>query len=308
MSNAKLIAIMGATATGKTGVAVALAPKFGGEIVSMDSRQVYRGLDIGTAKPTEKERAAAPHHLIDIFDCDQVISAGRHVELARAATKRIRGAGGVPFLVGGTGMYFRAFFDGLIDIQIPDEDLARLREGFNDRTTDDLYAELKIEDAERAGQLSPNDRVRIMRALELIAWTGRPVTDLYAEQREKKGAAEDVLKIVLTLPREQRRERIAQRTHEMFDLGWEDEVRGLMAAGHRLDEPGMKSLGYQEIAAAIDSGGVTVETVESVIVATQQYAKRQQTFFRSERDAIWVNVDDDDSRESIASKIGEYLD
>jgi len=280
---------MGATATGKSSVAIALAREFDGEIVSMDSRQVYRGLDIGTGKVTPEERALVPHHLIDILGPEEAGSAGRHAAAAREAIARIDAAGRLPFLVGGTGLYFRALFQGLADVSIPSAELRRLRGEMEGRTTADLFRELSERDPERAAQLSPNDRLRITRALEIIAHSGRPVSEIYAERHEQ-GDGLDPVKFVLTMPRAQLRERVADRTRELFAAGWVDEVRRLVAAGVSRDAPAMHSLGYGEIAEALERGDSFESVVEAVTTATQRYAKRQETFFRGEAAAVWVDV------------------
>jgi len=286
----RVFAIMGATATGKTGAAVSLCEQLGGEIVSMDSRQVYRRMDIGTGKPGPDELARARHHLIDMLDPHEQGSAGRHAAMAAAAIDDIAARGHLPFLVGGTGLYFRALFGGLLDVVIPPEALDGIRASLRERDTGTLYEELRLADPARAEELSPNDRVRISRALELMAWTGRAVSDLYAEQKQEADRF-DVVRVVLTLPRALLRGRIAGRTRAMFDAGWPDEVRALIDAGVATDAPGMQSLGYAEIARALIDGRPAAEVLDDVITRTQQYAKRQETFFRGERDASWVDVD-----------------
>jgi len=285
----RVIAIMGATATGKTAAAVSLCEQLGGEIVSMDSRQVYRGMDIGTGKPSAGELDRARHHLIDILDPRERGSAGRHAAMAAAAIEDIASRGRVALLVGGTGLYFRALFGGLVDVVIPTDALEGIRDSQRDRDTASLYEELQLGDPDRAAELSPNDRVRISRALELMAWTGRPVSELYAEQK-RQGARYEAVSVVLTLPRALLRGRIATRTRSMFDAGWPHEVRGLLDAGVEPDAPGMLSLGYAEIARALIEGRSASGQVEDVITRTQQYAKRQETFFRGDPDAVWLDV------------------
>ena len=157
------IAIMGATATGKSEVAIRLAERFNGEIISMDSRQVYRGLDIGTAKVSRHDRSRVPHHLIDILDPEDRNSAGKHLALVREMSTAIAGRGKVIILAGGTGLYFRALFEGLIDAGIPEEELTSIRAELSSKSTNDLRAELERVDPERANQLSANDRIRIAR-------------------------------------------------------------------------------------------------------------------------------------------------
>ena len=285
----RVIAIMGATATGKTAAAISLCEQLGGEIVSMDSRQVYRGMDIGTGKPTTEELTRARHHLSDILDPPERGSAGRHAAMAASAIDDIAARGRVPFLTGGTGLYFRALFGGLIDVTIPSEALAGIRASHRDRDTGVLYEELRLADPARAAELSPNDRVRISRALELMAWTGRPVSELYAGQK-RQAPRYDTVSVVLTLPREHLRGRIAARARAMFGAGWPQEVEGLLEAGVEPDAPGMQSLGYGEIARALIEGRPAPSVLDDVITRTQQYAKRQETFFRGDPEAEWLDV------------------
>ncbi|HEX6791159.1 MAG TPA: tRNA (adenosine(37)-N6)-dimethylallyltransferase MiaA [Candidatus Krumholzibacteria bacterium] len=285
----RAVAIMGATATGKSALAISLAEAFDGEIISMDSRQAYRGLDIGTGKVSRDDRARVPHHLIDILDVSEYGSAGRHVVATETAIRDIAARGRVPILAGGTGLYFRALFGGLVAVVIPRDELEKIRSTFAGRETPELHAELARFDPARAATLSVNDRVRVTRALELIAYTGTPVSDLYAQPRT---GAEDVvyLKLVLSMPRALLRQRIAERTKQLFDAGWVDEVRGLLARQTPLDAPGMRSLGYGTIAAALVAGTDPQGCLGAVTTATHQYAKRQETFFRSEKDAVWIDV------------------
>jgi tRNA dimethylallyltransferase len=296
---------MGATATGKTALALALAERVGGEIVSMDSRQVYRGLDIGTGKPTPEERARSPHHLVDILDPREPTSAGTHARLAEGAVKDIAARGRAPLLVGGTGLYFRALLEGIVDVAIPAETLADIRAELSPRPTEALYAQLRAADPARAAALSPGDRVRISRALELIAWTGERASDLY--ERPRRTAPLSAIKFVLTMPRARLRETIAARTRAMFAAGWPEEVRALLAAGVPPEAPGMRSLGYAEIAAAIAAGGPAAEVEDAVITRTRQYAKRQETFFRAERDVQWVDVTQPGARSAAIAAAGAFL-
>jgi tRNA dimethylallyltransferase len=302
----RCVAVMGATATGKSALAMELAGEFHGEIVSMDSRQVYRGFDIGTAKPTPAERARVPHHLVDTLDPEAPSSAGRHAEAARVALAEIAARGRVPFLVGGTGLYFRALFHGLGPVAIPRAEQERIRAGFAGRSTGDLYADLRARDPERAAALSENDRVRIARSLEIIAYTGRPAS----EALRRSGPAPDgalYLKLVLTMPRGELRGRIAARTRTLFCAGWPAEVARLLAAGVPGDAPAMQSLGYAELAGAIGAGTDPAACLDLVVVRTQQYAKRQETFFRGERDAVWLDVAEDGAFRRARGLVAAFL-
>ena len=297
---------MGATATGKSRLGISIAEEFDGEIISMDSRQAYRGLDIGTGKVGAAERARAPHHLLDTLDIHETGSAGAHIAEAERLIREIAARGRLPVLVGGTGLYFRALFGGLVPVTIPREELTRIRASVAGRTTPDLYDELRRRDPARASALSPNDRVRITRALELITYTGLPVSELYAQPRTGGG---DIRyhKLVLTMPRAALRARIAERTRELFAAGWIDEVRGLLAQGVAPDAPGMQSLGYGMIAAALVRGGDARACLPGVITLTQQYAKRQETFFRSEKDAVWIDVSAGDASARAHAGIAAFL-
>jgi tRNA dimethylallyltransferase len=284
----RCIAILGATATGKSELAIGLAERIGGEIVSMDSRQVYRGMDIGTAKVMPAEQRGIPHHLIDILNPDETNSAGRHAGLARSAVDNIAARGRIPILAGGTGLYFRALFEGLADLGIDDTALAEVRKSFDGRSTGELYADLQRLDASRARRLSPADRMRITRALEVFLLTGRTMSDHFSRQEREEHF--EAVKLVLTMPRVDLRDKIARRTMKMFQAGWIDEVTGLLAAGYHSRSPGLNSLGYKEISGALEAGTNPRDELETIIMRTRQYGKRQETFFRQDSDAHWIDV------------------
>ena len=279
---------MGATATGKSDLAIRLAEEFGGEIISMDSRQVYRGFDIGTGKVSLADRRRVTHHLVDILDPHETSSAGSHLARADAVWGDVTGKGRTGFFVGGSGLYFRVLFRGIIEAPVSETEQKALRKDLSAAPTDELYEFLIGIDPERAETLSPRDRVRILRAIEIRQLTGTSHSDLIASQRGRRNW--QGLKIVLTLPRPLLRERITQRTREMYERGWVDEVRSLLARGVGRDAPAMGSLGYAVIARAILDGADPFSTLQTVVTLTHQYAKRQETFFRSERDAHWIDV------------------
>jgi len=306
LTSGHVVAIMGATATGKTKVAVQLAESLGGEIVSMDSRQVYRAFEIGTAKPSASDRRRIPHHLIDILDPSDIGNVGRHIRLVDSALQEIFAEKKMAFLVGGTGLYFRAYFDGLIDVDIPSDQLRAIRQELDKKTTSDLYLELTDVDSIRAAELSANDRVRISRALEVYRSTGKTHSKHLEMQPPPENRPPD-LRIVLTLPRAMLRERIAQRTREMFQAGWVEEVAGLIAKGLTLETPAMNSLGYRSIAQAILAGDDPYQMSDRVITLTHQYAKRQETFFRSLPDAHWIDVNDTKPVDNIKQLIAQWV-
>jgi len=299
---------MGATATGKSALGVHLALRFDGEVISMDSRQVYRGLDIGTGKVTSGEQGGIPHHLLDVLDPSEPGSAGRHADLALSAIDEIAARGRLPLLVGGTGLYFDAVFRPLIDVEIPPERIRVIRSGFGGLDTPELYGRLQQIDPARAEQLSPNDRVRITRALEVFLATGVPMSEHIEEQSSgDDGGNVRFLKLVLTMPRDELRQQVARRTRAMFDAGWVGEVRRLLESGCAPDSPGMQSLGYEEIAAAFASDANPAECEDGITTRTQQYAKRQETYFRGQKDAVWLDVTADDYPASAESLVGDFL-
>jgi tRNA dimethylallyltransferase len=302
----KCVAIMGATATGKSELGIELAQRLGGEIISMDSRQVYRGMDIGTGKVTREQRNLVPHHLLDILDPHQLNSAGQHAALARQAIVDISDRGITAFLAGGTGLYFDALYNPLIDVSIPPAQRESIHAAFNGLETEQLYEELRGVDPKRAAELSPNDRLRITRALEVFMATGTPQSEHFKEQGKRAGEY-DFLKIVLTMPREMLRDRIAKRTRAMFAAGWVDEVRGLLEAGYSVEAPGMNSLGYRDIAEAIIEGVDPSDTVDTVQTLTQQYAKRQETFFRKDSEATWIDVTQRGFIERVEGMVRAFL-
>ncbi len=302
----RIVAIMGATATGKSALALSLASRFPVEVVSMDSRQVYRGLDIGTGKVGLRERVRVAHHLIDVADPDEVWSAGRHATLAEAHARDIAARSALPLLAGGTGFYFRSMFRNLIDIAIPSDDLSRIRSTLEASETHALYARLSAVDPARAGELSSNDRVRILRALELHTFTGERPSELYARQTAAKSNEFAYLKVVLFAPRALSRERVAARTRELFAAGWPDEVARLLHGGISIDAPAMKSLGYRALAEAVVRGDDPAGCLDAVIQETQQYAKRQETFFRSEPDAIWIDVTSPGWEGDVARRVATF--
>jgi len=299
------IAIMGATATGKSELAIALAEELDGEIISLDSRQVYRGLYIGTGKVTQQEQRGVPHHLIDILDPHETNSAGAHVSRAEHASWAIQSRGKIPFFVGGTGLYFRVLYDGLLDARIPLDEQERFRNERAQESTADLHDELARHDLERAKTLSPRDRVRILRALEILQHTGKTYSQHLAEQ--ERLPVWTGLKIVLTLPRPALRERIAHRTRGMYRDGWVDEVRRLIERDVAPDAPAMNSLGYGVIADAIRHGVDPDNTAGPVITLTQQYAKRQETFWRGIPDAHWIDASDPEAETQAKWLVRNHL-
>jgi len=274
---APLIAVVGPTAAGKTAIAIRLAEEFAGEIVSADSRQIYHGMDIGTAKPTAEERARVPHHLIDIVDPDEEFHVAQFQAAAYAAIDDIRRRGKVPFLVGGTGQYVRAVIEGWqIPPAPPDPDLrARLRAEAEEHGSEHLHRRLAQIDPVAAASIHPNNVRRVIRALEVYAATGRPIS----EWQQKRPPAYRILQIGLTMERQALYERIDARVDRMIAEGLVEEVRGLLESGYTFDLPAMSSLGYGEFAPYFQGESTLDEVVQAIKHATHRFVRHQYNWF-----------------------------
>jgi len=303
-----VVVIGGPTASGKTAVAIALALRFGGEIVNADSMQVYRGMDIGTAKPSAAERARVPHHLLDIVAPDEPYHAARFAEDAAAAISSIRGRGHVPFLAGGTGLYIRAALYGLnaggagrdlgFRHALEAEHTRATAEGDPER----LHRRLAEVDPTSAQRLHPNDLVRIIRALEIHATTGRAASAIHRE-RERRPRY-DALFWVLDPGRSVLAKRIDARCEAMIAGGLLREVRALRAAGYGPELASMRAIGYRHMQPVIDGHDTLANVLEAMKRDTRQFARRQRTWFRSEPNAIWV---DPAHLDAIAARTEAFL-
>jgi tRNA dimethylallyltransferase len=286
-----LVAVLGATASGKSGLALALAEACGGEIVNTDSLQVYRHFDIGTAKPSAAERARVPHHLIDVVEPDEAFSAGRYVAAARAAIASIAARGHVPILCGGTGLYYRALLYGLAPVpQVPAEVQRAVEARLAEQGPAALHAALARVDAVAAAAIHPNDPARIARALAVYEASGRPLSAYRAAQPFRSAPAA-VLAVGFQWERKALVARIDARVREMLARGWIEEVRGLLARGYGPSLKPMQAIGYREIARWLCEGGdpATREALEPAIAQrTRQYAKRQGTWFRKHPEVRWA--------------------
>jgi len=304
MRSAPLIVLSGPTASGKSALALALAREFPVEIVNADSLQVYRYLDIGTAKPSAQERAEVPHHLIDVADPDEPYDAGRYVTAAEGAIEEIRKRGKVPMVVGGTGMYIRALLRGLDPLPRSPRVRADLARRWESEGGGALYAELARIDPGTASRIHPRDRFRVLRALEIAAVAGVPpgqARTAWASGRPGRPC----LFLALRPDRETILRRIRERTAAMFRRGLLDEVRGLLARGYDRSLKPMGALGYRHAAAHILDGVPLSETVEGVIRDTGRYAKRQATWLAREPDL--VPLAPGDAPEKSRELVGMYL-
>lgn len=284
------VMLMGPTAAGKTGWAVALARRLPVEIVSVDSALVYRGMDIGTAKPSPALRAELPHHLVDLLDPAQAYSAGRFRRDALSAMAQIRARGRTPLLVGGTMMYFRALLRGLADLPEADPAVrAALDQEAAERGWPALHAELARVDPASAARIKPADSQRIQRALEVWRLAGRPLSEL---QSAGSAAPEDwnFLKFGLAPPtRSELHGAIGQRFSEMMAAGFADEVRSLHARGDlHPGLPAIRAVGYRQLWAWLEGECSLEEAVARAVTATRRLAKRQMTWLRAEPDLEWL--------------------
>ena len=282
-----LIAIVGPTASGKSALALRVARDTGGEIVSCDSQQVYRGLDVGTAKATRAERDEVRHHLLDVADPDRSFSAAEYARLARAALDEIRARDRLPIVAGGTGLYLRALLEGLFDGPSRDEETRRRLETLATRYGDArLHRLLACLDPASAQRIHPRDRVRIVRAIEVLKVTGRPLSE---HHREKSDPLEGYRTLVVGLEpaRSVLRGVVEERTRRMLEGGLLEEVRGLLDRGYSPELRPLQSIGYRE-AVAVLQGRMSPEEAETAIVtATMRFAKRQMTWFRHQADVTW---------------------
>ncbi len=285
-----LVILTGPTAAGKSALSLALAEKTGGEIISADSMQVYRGMDIGSAKLPEKDRRGIPHHLLDVKDPSEAFDVTEFVRLAEEAAEGIYARGHLPILVGGTGFYLQAFLKG-IDFSEGDPDTS-LRDELNALAEQEgreaVYALLQAEDPEAAATLHPNNLKRVIRALEYRRQTGRSILEANEAQQAQESPY-NYAYFVLKLPREVLYERIDRRVDEMFAEGLVEEVKHLRAEGLDRGTTALQAIGYKEVLDALDGLCTMEEARAAVKLGTRHYAKRQLTWFRREKDTVWLD-------------------
>lgn len=283
----QVIAIVGATASGKSAVAMEVAERTGAEIVNADALQVYRGFDVGTAKPTPEERARVPHHLIDILDPEERYSAGEFARRARAAIAEIGSRGHPALVVGGSGLYVRALFEGISPIPPGDPEIrARLRERLEREGLDALTAELARHDPELVARLAPGDAQRVLRGLEVALVSGRSLSSWIAAKPFGSRPLPGV-KVGLTLPRDVLYDRIERRAQKMVADGWLDEIERILASGVPADAPAFQAIGYRQLRRHVAGEWSFEEALDATVRATRRFAKRQLTWFRKEPGIEW---------------------
>jgi tRNA dimethylallyltransferase len=287
-----VLAILGPTATGKSEVALALAEALGGEIVNADSLQAYRGLDIGTAKPSLEDRARVPHHLIDILEPHERYSAGEFARRAQEAIAEIGRRGRVPVVVGGSGLYLRALFEGISPVPQGDPEVRRaLRERLEAEGLGPLRDELARLDPETAARLTAGDTQRILRALEVALVSGKPLSAWISEQPFGTQRIAGI-RVGLTLPRSILYDRIAGRVARMMEEGWVEEVVRLLGRGLSPGLPAFQAIGYRQLVRYLEGNGSLEQAVAGIVRETRRFAKRQETWFRKEPDVTWFSAQD----------------
>jgi len=299
--------LMGPTASGKTALAVELVRRLPFEIISVDSAQVYREMDIGTAKPDVETRRIAPHRLVDIRDPAEAYSAGQFRADALREIAAIQAAGHIPLLVGGTMLYFRALERGLAELPTADPALrARLAAERAEQGGAALHARLARLDPAAAARIHPADSQRIQRALEVYELTGRPLTELCAVSRNESLPFRIVKWIVAPANRQVLHERIKQRFQLMLAQGFVAEVECLRRRGDlNPDAPSMRAVGYRQVWAYLDGRLDETAMVERGIIATRQYAKRQLTWLRAEAGAVWLDGDENRRLDQAITRLRE---
>jgi len=302
-----LIAIIGPTAVGKTELSLELAERFNGEIISSDSRLLYRGMDIGTAKPSAEEMARVPHHLIDVADPDEVWSLAMFQKAAQQKIIEIRRRGKLPFLVGGTGQYFRAMTEGWLPPKVKADERLRgiLEKMKEEHSAEWLHARLAILDLVAAKKIDYRNVRRVVRALEVILTTGHR----FSSQRKKSGASPyQLLTIGLKRPRPELYERVDSRIEKMFEAGLLDEVQNLLDAGYAPELPSMSALGYRECVAVLNGKMSQDEAIVQMKRITRVFVRRQANWFKDDDERIkWFEAGDAELFIQIERKIYAWL-
>jgi tRNA dimethylallyltransferase len=303
----KLLVITGPTAVGKSAVALAVAKHIGGEIISADSVQVYRGLDIGAAKPSQVEREVVPHHLLDIVDPGENYTVAQYQTDAAAAITEIHSRGKLPILVGGTGLYIRAVVMGYAfsESGVDEELRQRLRTIAEDEGPEALHSRLAAVDPLSAEKLHPNDVRRVIRALEVYENSKNSITRQIELTTEH--VAYDTKMFGITMPRDCLYRQIELRVDQMMDGGLVDEVRSLLKAGVPPQAKALQSLGYKQIVGFLQEEYTLDEAVLLIKRDTRRFAKRQLTWFRREQEITWLNIFEYGSSEAVAENISYNL-
>ncbi|MCS5638804.1 MAG: tRNA (adenosine(37)-N6)-dimethylallyltransferase MiaA [Candidatus Marinimicrobia bacterium] len=288
----KILTIIGPTASGKTSLAVESAKLLEGEVIGLDSRQIYEGMPLGTAQPTKNEMAGIPHHLFGFRDLSEPISAGEYAKLVRAKVKDIQGKGKSPIICGGAGLYYRALSKGIFEGSVSDlPTRGRLEQAYeNDPVA--LYERLQAIDPDYADIVHMNNKKRLVRALEIYEATGKPPSEHFRDQENNPVDTLDLFTILLNWERSILTQRIAQRTQEMLDNGWIEEVETLLKKqkGKGSSFPALNSIGYRQIQAYLNGDMTQDEMKEEIMIRTRQFSRRQVQWFKKEKIDLIVEM------------------
>lgn len=303
-----LVVLLGPTAVGKSRIAVQVAKRLGTEVLTADSRQVYRGMEIGTDKPTVDERQGVPHRLIDLADPDQTFNTGWFRKAALLEIERLYAAGQLPFVVGGTGLYIRTLVRGLCPAPEADPHVrAELMKISVEQGRDQLYAELVRIDPETAARLHPNDEPKVMRALEVFRLSGQPMSAMQHQHAFGDSVFASLL-IGLHRPKEVLYRRIEERIDWQLAHGMVEETRSLLDRGYARHLGAMKGLGYRQVSAYLAGEYGYDEMVRRFKRDTRHFAKRQMTWFRKEPGIVWVSIEEEEPLERTADRVMERID
>ena len=287
-----ILAIVGPTAIGKTTVAIDVAKRVNGEIIGLDSRQIYRGMAIGTAQPTIEELAAVPHHLIGVKGPDSPISAGKYAKLVLNLVKDISERGKEPIICGGAGLYYRAISKGIFSESETDLDVReKLIQEYEEIGPEGLLNRLQELDPEYAVKVHPNNRKRLIRALEIYTVTGKPPSEHFNRQEKFGTPTLSLFTVLLIIDRKELDKRIAKRTAKMLNNGWIEETKSLRKGNDPIATHPMESIGYRQIAAFLDGRLNKVDLEAEIILRTCQYARRQLQWFRQENIDLTIDIE-----------------
>ena len=287
-----VLSIVGPTAIGKTTVAIDVAKKVNGEIIGLDSRQIYKGMAVGTAQPTIEELAAAPHHLIGVKDPDSPISAGKYAKLVLNLVKDISERGKEPIICGGAGLYYRAITKGIFSESETQLDVReKLIQEYEETGPDGLLNRLQELDPEYAVKVHPNNKKRLIRALEIYTVTGKPPSEHFNRQEKFVTPTLNLFTVLLNIDRKELDKRIAKRTAKMLNSGWIEETKMLRKGNDPIAMHPMDSIGYRQIAAFLDGKLNKVELEAEIILRTCQYARRQLQWFRQENINLTIDIE-----------------
>ena len=289
----RVVAVVGPTAAGKTDLAATLAREFDGEVVSVDSRQVYRRLDIGTAKPSRRLREEVPHHLVDVIEPDEAFDVSRYCALAHAAVEDIAFRRRTVFLCGGTGFYLRALTEGLCAAPGADQAMrSALAREQEERGLSALWQELQSVDPVSASRIASTDAVRILRALEVARLSGKPLSQ-WQQEHAFSNRPYEVMILVVSPPVSELDERIVQRTKSMWESGLLEETQEVLRAGFSPQLPALQAIGYREAQRVLREEWNSHEAIDAICLQTRRYAKRQRTWFRGLEAAHWLERPDE---------------